>query len=99
MDPQDTAKKDIPSILMKYGMMACCAVMLLPVVGFLVAGGSIAGLLQNSALLVPIVLCVGAHLVMHRFMGRSCHGDHASKSEHQDEETATEPKTRDQPTG
>ena len=60
--------------LMHLGMMACCAVMLLPILGFLAAGGTIGGLLSNSVVFLPLLLCVGAHLVMHKVMGRSCHG-------------------------
>lgn len=58
---------------MKLGMMACCAVMLLPLGAFLVAGGTIDGLTSNLGLLAPLVLCLGAHVVMHRMMGKSCH--------------------------
>lgn len=62
------------SKLMQYGMMACCAVMLLPVAGFLLAGGTIGGLWGNALVFAPLLLCVGAHLVMHKMMGKSCHG-------------------------
>ena len=61
--------------LMMYGMWACCAVMLVPVVGFLVAGGTAGGLTQKLVAFAPLLLCVAAHLVMHsRMMGNSCHG-------------------------
>ena len=60
--------------LMKYAMWACCAVMLVPVVGFLVAGGTAGGLTQKFVAFSPLLLCVAAHLVMHRMMGKSCHG-------------------------
>lgn len=59
--------------LMKYGMWACCAVMLLPVVAYLVAGGASSGA-GGLATFAPLLLCVGAHVLMHRFMGKSCHG-------------------------
>ncbi|MGY3439821.1 MULTISPECIES: DUF2933 domain-containing protein [unclassified Marinovum] len=59
--------------LMKYGMWACCAVMLLPVGAYFVAGGALDGA-GGLATFAPLALCVGAHLVMHRFMGKSCHG-------------------------
>lgn len=62
-------------------MMACCAVMLLPIAGFFLAGGTIAGLWSNSAAFMPLVLCVGAHLVMHKMMGKSC--QKSSESEEQ----------------
>jgi hypothetical protein len=58
---------------MKFGMMACCAVMLVPLGAFLLAGGTLGGLASNLGLLVPLALCLGAHVVMHRMMGRSCH--------------------------
>ena len=54
-------------------MAACCALM---VIG---AGISFAGSIQNQTLpkallsLAPIAGCLVMHLVMHRFMGRSCH--------------------------
>ena len=58
--------------LMKYAMWACCAVMLVLVVGFLVAGGTAGGLTQKFVAFSPLLLCVAAHLVMHRMMGKSC---------------------------
>lgn len=60
--------------LLRYGMMACCAVMLVPVAAFFVAGGSVSGLWANAGVFAPLALCVGTHLVMHRMMGKSCHG-------------------------
>lgn len=62
-----------PEKLMKYGMWACCAVMLLPIIAFLVAGRA-SGVSDNLITFAPLLLCVGAHLVMHRSMGKSCHG-------------------------
>ncbi|WP_245759339.1 DUF2933 domain-containing protein [Tranquillimonas alkanivorans] len=64
---------------MKLGMMACCAIMLLPVAGFFASGGTLAGLWSNAAVFAPLVLCLGMHLVMHRMMGRSCHGKQESE--------------------
>ena len=63
---------------MKYGMVICCSVMLLPVAGFLLAGSTIAGLLTNAGLFAPIALCVGSHVLMFKMVGKSCH---SSKSE------------------
>lgn len=60
--------------LMHFGMMACCAIMLLPVAAYFVGGGSLGGLLGNGALFLPLLLCVGAHFVMHKMTGKSCHG-------------------------
>lgn len=57
---------------MKLGMMACCAVTLLPLGAFLVAGGTLGGLPSSVWLLLPIVLCLGMHFLLHRVMGRSC---------------------------
>ena len=57
----------------KWAMWACCTIMLLPLVGYLiVAQTSItsAGLI-NAAL--PLGFCLGMHLVMHKMMGKSCH--------------------------
>jgi hypothetical protein len=58
--------------------------MLLPVAAFFIAGGTIAGLWTNFGLFVPIALCLGAHVVMHKMMGKSCHG---SKDEQTHEDT------------
>lgn len=73
MSNTENQKSDVTSKVMRYGMMACCTVMLLPVAGFFIAGGSIAGLWSNIAVLAPIVLCIGAHAVMFKMMGKSCH--------------------------
>ncbi|SEL72118.1 Protein of unknown function [Roseovarius azorensis] len=59
--------------LMKYGMWACCAVMLLPIIAYLMAGRAL-GLTGSLITFAPLLLCVVAHLAMHRFMGKSCHG-------------------------
>ncbi|MDU8927358.1 DUF2933 domain-containing protein [Alisedimentitalea sp. MJ-SS2] len=59
--------------LMHYGMMACCAIMLMPIAGYFVAGGTLGGLWSNSAAFLPLLFCVGAHFLMHKMMGKSCH--------------------------
>ncbi|MDE0240907.1 MAG: DUF2933 domain-containing protein [bacterium] len=64
------------SLLARYGMLACCLVMLLPVGGYLLGGGTLTGLLDYLVLVVPLLACVGMHFVLHRVTGRSCHGDH-----------------------
>ncbi len=64
------------NLFMRYGMLACCVVMLLPVGGYFLGGGTLSGLLDNLLLLVPLLACVGMHFVLHRLMGRSCHGGH-----------------------
>jgi hypothetical protein len=81
-DQQETAGS---SKLMHYGMMVCCAVMLLPVAAFLLAGGTIAGMWNNLGLFAPIALCIGAHVLMFKMMGKSCH---SSKKEQDHEPVA-----------
>lgn len=70
---EDTAKKG--GGLMRQGMMICCLLMLLPVGLYLVGGGSVSGLFANAGLLLPLAICGGMHFVMHRMMGKSCHGN------------------------
>ena len=60
--------------LMHHGMIACCAVMLLPFAEFFLSGGTIAGLWSNTGVLAPIELCLGAHLLMFKSVGKSRHG-------------------------
>ncbi|MBD3677302.1 MAG: DUF2933 domain-containing protein [Rhodobacteraceae bacterium] len=71
---------------MKLGMMACCAVMLVPLGAFLVAGGTLGGLASNLEILAPLALCLGAHVVMHRMMGNSCHDSAAAPLKEDPEE-------------
>ncbi|MDF0603402.1 DUF2933 domain-containing protein [Psychromarinibacter sp. C21-152] len=47
--------------------------MLVPVGAFFVAGGSVSGLWANAGVFAPLMLCVGAHVIMHKMMGKSCH--------------------------
>jgi hypothetical protein len=75
---------------MKLGMLACCAVMLVPLGAFLLAGGTFGGLASNLGLLAPLALCLGAHVVMHRMMGRSCH-DSAVNTPQEDIEQDRDP--------
>ena len=82
-DIQDK-KSAASSKLMHYGMMACCAVMLLPVMAFFVAGGTVAGLWGNYGLFILLAFGLGAHVVMFKVMGKSCHG---SKKEQAHENT------------
>lgn len=60
---------------MKIGMMACCVIMFLPILGFFMLGGKVSGFGNSLALFAPLILCVGAHLIMHRLLGKSCHGE------------------------
>ncbi|KNG95404.1 hypothetical protein [Pseudaestuariivita atlantica] len=78
--------------LMHAGMAVCCAVMLLPVAGFLIAGGTLAGLVGNLALFAPIAACIAIHVAMFAVLGRSCHGD--AKREEAAEATSTLQPTR-----
>lgn len=73
-------KKPIADKFMHYGMMACCVVMLLPVIGFFLAGGTLAGMWGSAAAFAPLLLCVGAHLVMFKVMGKSFHSTKAKDS-------------------
>ncbi len=59
--------------LMKVGMLACCAVMLAPLGAVLITGRTLTGVATNAWLLAPLALCLGAHVVTHRMMGKSCH--------------------------
>lgn len=64
--------------IMKWGMMACCIVMVLPIVFYFMAGGTVGGLSDSLGLFAPLILCVGAHFLLHKAMGKSCH---STKSE------------------
>ena len=64
------------SLFMRYGMLVCCVAMTLPIAGYLLSGGTFGGLLDDLALVVPLLACVGMHFVLHRLPGRSCHGGH-----------------------
>ncbi len=64
------------SLFARYGMLVCCVAMTLPIAGYLLSGGTFGGLLDDLALVVPLLACVGMHFVLHRLPGRSCHGGH-----------------------
>lgn len=68
-----SAQSDTSGKVMKWGMAVCCSVMLIPVAAFLIGGGTIAGLWSNASVFAPIALCVGAHVLMFKMMGKSCH--------------------------
>jgi len=70
---------------MKYAMWACCAAMLLPIAVFVMAGGLSAGLFSGLYAFAPLLLCVGAHVIMHRMMGKSCHGAASEEDEPADD--------------
>ncbi|MDF0596884.1 DUF2933 domain-containing protein [Psychromarinibacter halotolerans] len=48
--------------------------MLIPVGVFFVAGNNVSGLWAKAGIFAPLILCAGGHVVMHRMMGKSCHG-------------------------
>lgn len=64
----------------RYAMWACCAVMALPIVALLAGGGSLSGVFSNAGALLPLLACLGLHVVMHRVMGRSCHDEKNAQS-------------------
>ena len=49
------------SPFVRYGMLVCCIAMMLPIAGSLLSGGTVGGLLDTLALVVPLVACVGTH--------------------------------------
>lgn len=64
-------------------MMACCVAMVAGT-GILIASAPAGQSLGQTLLLAaPMAGCIGMHLVMHRFMGKSCHS--SSKQEAKDE--------------
>jgi len=73
-ESETPAQKSSTMPVMKYVMWACCAVMLLPIAAFVMAGGLAGGLTSGLYVFAPLLLCAGAHVVMHRMMGKSCHG-------------------------
>ena len=64
------------SLFARYGMLVCCVAMTVPIAGYLLSGGTFGGLLDDLALVVPLLACAGMHFVLHRLPGRSCHGGH-----------------------
>ena len=71
--------------VMKIGMWLCCAAMLVPIAGLVVASAAGGGWGQNLGAFAPVALCAGMHVAMHRFMGRSCHGARDEVAPHQEE--------------
>lgn len=62
------------------GMLICCGIMVAPLVLFLLNGGAVTDILGNIGLLLPLVVCLGAHFLVHRFMGVSCHKEKEADS-------------------
>lgn len=64
-------------------MIACCISMVFGA-GLLLWGmGPDANWAERLSALAPIGICLGAHLVMHKTMGRTCHGQNAHKGQDQ----------------
>ena len=59
---------------MHFAMIACCVLMLVPIVGLLLAGGGQESSGLSLTATAPLLLCVGAHFVMHKMFGKNCHG-------------------------
>lgn len=48
--------------------------MLAPLALYFIQGEMITSLSSTLALFAPLALCAGMHFVLHRSIGRSCHG-------------------------
>ncbi|CTQ56145.1 hypothetical protein LP7551_04702 [Roseibium album] len=55
-------------------MMACCVAMVAGTAIVIAAAPASQSLGETLLLAAPVLGCLGVHLVMHRFMGKSCHG-------------------------
>lgn len=63
-------------------MWGCCVLMVAGF-GLTVAASSSLGIRQVLLASLPLGACLAMHFVMHRFLGRSCHGkDGKSETEH-----------------
>lgn len=60
--------------LMNLGMMACCAVMLLPIAAFFLMGGTITGIAGMATAFAPLLICLALHGALFLVLGKSCHG-------------------------
>lgn len=56
------------------GMLACCVVMLAPLAYLSFSGSALALNSASFSTMAPIVICIGLHVVVHKFMGRNCRG-------------------------
>jgi hypothetical protein len=54
-------------------MMVCCALMVVGVGVVFATAPAASSWSETMGLALPLLGCLGVHLVMHRFMGRSCH--------------------------
>lgn len=57
--------------MMKMGMMACCAIMVVVLAMSVLAGGAFDGLWSGAAIFVPLLLCIVAHVLIHRTTKKS----------------------------
>jgi len=62
-------------------MAVCCAVVLIPVAGFFVAGRTVAGLGSSPVVFALTALCIFMHGAMFAFTGKSCHGTSGKPTE------------------
>ena len=60
---------------MKLGMMACCAVMAVLLIGYFTIGGTVTSGGGALGTALPLLACVALHGAMFLFMGKSCHSD------------------------
>ncbi|WP_165802933.1 MULTISPECIES: DUF2933 domain-containing protein [Rhodobacterales] len=72
-------RRQTSDMIMKYGMCACCVIMVAPVILYFAEGGFSGGMLNSAIVFALLLVCLGAHFAMHRLMGKSCHG--AAKGE------------------
>jgi len=91
MDNAKPGNKSANTRMMKTGMWVCCAAMLVPIAGFVVANGSAGGWGQNLGAFAPLALCLGMHVAMHRVTGKSCHAPQAKVVTRQKESPAKAP--------
>ncbi|MBO9422985.1 hypothetical protein J7481_25995 [Labrenzia sp. R4_2] len=61
-------------------MLACCAAMVAGTAVVIASAPAGQSLGETLLLAAPVLGCLGMHFVMHRFMGKSCHG---AESKHQ----------------
>jgi len=65
-------------------MMACCALMVAGVGIILATAPNSQSWSATLWAAFPLLACVGAHLVMHRFLGKSCHGSREASTKTED---------------
>ena len=70
---EDAASGTTERSAMSSFMMLCCIAMLVAFGAFVFMAPANQSWTQTALSAAPLLACLGAHLVMHRFMGRSCH--------------------------